>query len=195
MVRPRVSSRRSPHAAGEAGTLPRSGFVQEGFYDTEQSRARSNCGCRAGIPGGVACLTATCPSRERRAVRFPPNGRVFLDGLTRAPGEVILSLRGTPAERSSHRVPSPAASQGGSVASGGNRRDTDGRWHSTGRRSDMSRATWAFAAVCATIVVPVRAAAQDSEAWHYGTDSTRHARVDDRGGLGEGESFLISPPP
>ncbi|MBX7195792.1 MAG: DUF4215 domain-containing protein [Sandaracinaceae bacterium] len=36
-----------------------------------------------------------------------------------------------------------------------------------------------------------RAAAQTEEAWHFESDATRHARVDDRGGLGEGYSFSV----
>ena len=36
------------------------------------------------------------------------------------------------------------------------------------------------------------AAAQTEEAWHFETDTTRHARVDDRGGLGEGYSFSVA---
>jgi cysteine-rich repeat protein len=35
------------------------------------------------------------------------------------------------------------------------------------------------------------ASAQTTEAWHFGGDMTRRARVDDRGGLGEGYSFSI----
>lgn len=50
----------------------------------------------------------------------------------------------------------------------------------------------ASAALAAYVLLSAAgAAAQSSEAWHFGADSSRHARVDDRGGLGEGYSFSI----
>jgi MYXO-CTERM domain-containing protein len=39
--------------------------------------------------------------------------------------------------------------------------------------------------------MPTGADAQTSEAYHFQSDSSRHARVDDRGGLGQGYSFSI----
>jgi cysteine-rich repeat protein len=42
-----------------------------------------------------------------------------------------------------------------------------------------------------TLGLSAGALAQSSEAWHFTADATRHARVDDRGGLGEGYSFSV----
>jgi MYXO-CTERM domain-containing protein len=44
---------------------------------------------------------------------------------------------------------------------------------------------------CAPLLFVGAAHAQTNVAWHFGSDSTRQARVDDRGGLGEGYSFSI----
>lgn len=41
------------------------------------------------------------------------------------------------------------------------------------------------------LLLPAAARAQSSEAFHFQSDSSRRARVDDRGGLGEGYSFSI----
>ncbi|MGE0785968.1 MAG: DUF4215 domain-containing protein [Sandaracinaceae bacterium] len=51
----------------------------------------------------------------------------------------------------------------------------------------------ALLGACAALC-PLTASAQPMppfEAWHFGADASRHARVDDRGGLGEGYSFSI----
>src|SRR5262245_9482744 len=50
-------------------------------------------------------------------------------------------------------------------------------------------AVW-FALIAASSA-PIAGAQPPSEAWHFTTDTFRHARVDDRGGLGEGYSFSI----
>ncbi|MCB9596011.1 MAG: DUF4215 domain-containing protein [Sandaracinaceae bacterium] len=50
---------------------------------------------------------------------------------------------------------------------------------------------WLAGAVCLGALGLCSTALAQSEAWHFGSDASRHARVDDRGGLGEGYSFSI----
>ena len=52
--------------------------------------------------------------------------------------------------------------------------------------------TWGMGLVgIVTLLLGAPRARAQEEAWHFTTDDSRHARVDDRGGLGEGYSFSI----